>query len=168
MLKGVYLCSREHRIPGYDIDYNDVVYRYQVDICCSCECINLGAYDYIIATPPCNFWSRANWRRYTSDVARLTKHLLPYCLSACLRIGKPFLIENVRSDNLFKEFDDLSLQCYVYKFGNHTFWTNIELDLSDLIPIRQNKQYLSRKQRDNNYNVHIVIIRFLETITRLF
>ena len=92
---GVYLCSRKHKIPGYDIDYNDIVSRYDVDILTSCENVNLGAYDYIIATPPCNFWSRANWRRYTSDIARHTKHLLPYCLKKCIDSGKYFIVEKI-------------------------------------------------------------------------
>lgn len=167
-IKGVYLCSRKHKIPGYDIDYNDIKPGYDIDLLTSCENINLGAYDFIIATPPCNWWSHANYRRYTSDVARSTMHLLPYCLEKCKGSGKYFIVENVQNLTRFKESGLMEPDCYIYIFGGHTFWTNIELDLSDLVPIKQNKNYISRSKRDNNYNVHIVINRFLESVTRLY
>ena len=35
--------------------------------------IDLSPYDVIIATPPCNYYSRANYRRETSEYSQMTK-----------------------------------------------------------------------------------------------
>lgn len=31
-MKGIYLASKKHRIPGYNIDYNDIVKYENVDL----------------------------------------------------------------------------------------------------------------------------------------
>lgn len=56
-MKGIYLgaCTANH--PNYNIDYQD---KYIIrDIGGDMMEIDLSPYDYIIATPPCNFYSRA-------------------------------------------------------------------------------------------------------------
>lgn len=163
-MKGVYLCSRKHRIPGFDIDYNDVVDYPGINLLCSCDDVDLSKYDYIIATPPCNYYSRANWRRELSSVALFTKDLLPNTLKRCVESGKPFIVENVLNSTLLpNDFNN-----YRFEFGNHTFWSNVFFLVPDKsYAIRQNKQYVSRACRDNNYNVHLIINIFLEYISML-
>ena len=87
-MKGIYLCAKNHRISGVNLDYNDIEPFPGITHCCSCEEIDLTKYDYIIATPPCNYYSRANYRRETSKIAQETKHLLPYSsgISTSLRV----------------------------------------------------------------------------------
>ena len=57
--------------------------------------------DFIIATPPCNFWSRANWRRYSSAYALSTRHLLPGILHRLINLGKHFIISNIFNNKRF-------------------------------------------------------------------
>lgn len=159
-MKGIYLCAREHRIPGYDIDYNDIVAFSGIDIVDDLMNVDVSKYDYIIATPPCNYYSHANWRRDTSRIAQSTKHLLPYCLDLCLTQGKPFLIENVMNSRLLPK-----AECYQFDFGQHHFYTNVFMLIPDKsFAVRQNKQYTTPSQRDGNYNVDFVIRLFLERI----
>lgn len=87
--------------------------------------INLDPYDVIIATPPCNYWSRANFRRETSQYAQATKHLLPAILDKLCKQDKPFIVENVINGNLFKQHGMYNYPCYFYEHGRHSYWTNI-------------------------------------------
>lgn len=162
-MKGVYLCARKHRIPGYNIVYNDIIEYPGIDLCVDALQIDFEKFDFIIATPPCNYWSRANWRRECSDVALSTKHLLPSILFKCIDSKKPFIVENVMNKTLFDANGLLSF--YVFTFGGHTFWTNVFMFIPDKsYAVRQNKQYVSREKRDNNQNVDLIIKLFLETI----
>ena len=67
MLKGIYLGACRAYHPNYDLDYNDIISGYHINIIGDMLSVDLSNYDYIIATPPCNFYSRANDRRYSSD-----------------------------------------------------------------------------------------------------
>ena len=159
-MKGVYLCARKHRIPGYLIDYNDIEYYPGITLLGDCRNIDVSQYDFIIATPPCNYYSRANYRRDVSTVAQSTKDLLPYCIDICQRSGKPFIIENVCNSSLLPKAD-----CYEFDFGQHHFYTNVFM----LVPhksfsVKQNKAYVCRNKRDGNYNVDLIIKLFLEVI----
>lgn len=159
-MKGVYLCSRAHRLPGYDIDYNDVEFYPGINLLCDCMDVDLNGYDFVIATPPCNYYSRANWRRVYSDVAQSTKHLLPGILEKCQKFGKPFIIENVLNSSLLPKSE-----VYEFDFGQHHFYTNLFMFVPDKsFAIRQNKQNVSRSKRDGNYNVDFIIKLFLEVL----
>lgn len=57
--------------------------------------VNLSPYDYIIATPPCNWWSKANPYYKKSTYSLSTKHLLPDTIIKLGSQNKPFIIENV-------------------------------------------------------------------------
>jgi hypothetical protein len=160
------------RYPEFDIVYNDVESKFLIDLdvtkkqCCDCRgLLNnqvLKNFDFLIATPPCNFYSRANYRRWTSQIALSTKDLLPLCLSAFIQSCKPFLVENVNNKSLLPvEFDKF---CYRFNFGGHTFFTNVYFDISDLTAKHENKQFVCRSKRDGNYNVHVIIDRFLYVI----
>lgn len=159
-MKGIYLASKEHRIPGYDIDYNDIEEYAGINKPGDMLSIDLNKYDYIIATPPCNYYSRANYRRETSKVAQATKHLLPEIIKKCEKLGKPFLIENVCNSKRLPKSN-----VYEFEFGQHHFYTNVFMFTPDKsYAKKQNKQYLSYGHRDNNENVHLIINIFLEII----
>lgn len=162
-MKGIYLCARKHRLPGYDIDYNDIEAFVGIDIVKDAYTIGydfIKDYDYIIATPPCNYYSRANYRRDTSIVSQKTKGLLPHCLDLCLSSGLPFIVENVENKNLLPKAD-----CFMFNFGQHTFYTNVLMPQFDpKLAVKQNKAHVSRNKRDGNANVDLVIKTFLEVI----
>lgn len=160
-LKGIYLCAKEHRIPGFNIDYNDITNYPGINICCDMLKVDIEKYDYVIATPPCNYYSRANYRRETSKIAQSTKHLLPGILKKLENYKKPFLVENVCNSSLLPKSKFLE-----FNWGNHHFYTNVLFFIIDN-PKKQNKQHLQYGKRDNNYNVHTVINAFLERIKAL-
>lgn len=159
-MKGIYLASKEHRIPGYDIDYNDIKNYKGINKPGDMLSIDLTNYDYIIATPPCNYYSRANYRRETSKIAQQTKHLLPEIIKKCEQIKKPFIIENVCNKTLLPKS-----KSYEFNFGNHHFYTNVfMLEIDKTFAEKQDKQNKGYGHRDNNKNVDIIIKTFLEII----
>lgn len=173
-MKGIYLASFTAYHPNYDIIYQDI--NGKRDLPGDMLDINLDNYDYIIATPPCNWWSRANYRRNESDYALKTKHLLIDILHKLSSMNKPWIVENVRNNKFFLEYGLFSIpNTYVYLIGRHTYWSNIKFFHDDIVQkpkveIRNNKriwlssQNLPRNQRQGGNEVHEVIERFLETI----
>ena len=101
-MKGIYLAAYKDRHYDFDIDYNDIVALPGINIVGDMMSVDLSGYDFIIASPPCNYYSRANYRRDYSDYALSTKHLLPDILNKHLTVGKPFIVENVRNEASFK------------------------------------------------------------------
>lgn len=163
-MKGIYLCAKEHRIIGYDIVYNDIVNYPGIDICCDMLNIDISNYDFVIATPPCNYYSRANYRRETSKIAQDTKHLLPAILEKLKNYNKPFIVENVCNKTLLPKSDFLE-----FNFGNHHFYTNILIMHIDKgFSKKQNKAKLSYGKRDNNYNVDLVFKLFLSEVENVY
>ena len=174
-MKGIYLASFRALHPNHNIIYQDINGKRDIggdmmDIIRSKE---LGNYDYIIATPPCNYWSRANWRRETSEYSQKTKHLLIETLKELSTCGIPFIVENVRNDKMFKKYGLFDYPLYVYKIGRHTYWTNVQFKCDDIIQkpkveIRNGKriwlssQNISRSKRQGGEEVHQVIERWLE------
>ena len=159
-MKGIYLGAKKHRIAGYDIVYNDICQYDGIDLCCDMLAVDLKKFDYIIATPPCNWYSHANYRRDSSAYALSTKHLLPDILYKCQLLDKPFIIENVCNVNRLPKAD-----CYEFNFGQHHFYTNVFMFVPHKsYAVRQNKQYTNPNQRDGNYNVDLIIRLFLEII----
>ena len=53
--KGIYLGACRAYHPGYDITYQDIDGKR--DLGGDMLDVDLNQYDYIIATPPCNWWS---------------------------------------------------------------------------------------------------------------
>lgn len=175
-MKGIYLASYKAYHPDYDIIYQDI--NGKRDLPGDMMDIDLTDYDFIIATPPCNWWARCNWRRNTSEYALSTKHLLPDILHKLCEINKPWIVENVRNKKRFQECGLFDLPgVYVYFVGRHTYWSNIKFKVDDIIQkpiveIRDGKriwlssQNLPREQRQGTQEVHQVIERFLLTIKR--
>lgn len=166
-LKGIYLASFRAYHPKHNIIYQDI--NGKRDIPGDMMEIDLSSYDYIIATPPCNYYSIANYRRNQSKYALNTKHLLPDILYKLAVLGKPFIVENVRNNHLFSEngvFDVVNkFGLFVYFVGRHTYFTNcmINLTCEQIIDNIINK---SSSNRQGGENVHKVIEIFIDYVER--
>lgn len=157
-MKGIYLASFQANHDNYNIDYQDI--NGKRDISGNMLDVDLKNYDFIIATPPCNYWSRANWRRDISQYSLKTKYLLIHILKKLSDLDKPYIVENVRNPKLFKLYDLYNISDYVYEIGRHTYWTNIPFNhlkkQSD-----DNIQYITKSKRQGSGNVHDVIETWL-------
>lgn len=167
-MKGVYLCAYKSKKFNYDIDYNDILDLPNINLKCSCLDIDLSNYDFILGSPPCNYWSRANWRRNVSDYALNTKCLLPLLLEKCYKSGKPFILENVRNDNLFLQEGIYSLcdnlGILTYFVGRHTYFTNIMFNPSNILQVFDNIHNVSSSMRQGGINVYNVFNIWLEVV----
>jgi len=172
-MKIIYLASFKANHPGYDIVYQDI--NGQRDIGGDMLDIDLSPYDVIIATPPCNYYSKANIASYKGTLkpdsySMLTKHLLPGILNKLSKIDKPFIIENVRSSKIDKIIEKTPPNVHVYQHGRHTYWTNFPFNPKGIKqkfdfeyggrPVRD----LSKNQRQGGKNVHDVIEYWLKVV----
>lgn len=176
-MKGIYLASFIAYHEGHNLVYQDI--NGKRDIGGDMLEVDLSPYDYIIATPPCNWWSRANYRRNTSEYSLKTKHLLIDIINKLKDLNKPFIVENVRNESFFKQYGLFDNNLKVYRVGRHTYWSNIDLDFSDIIQKPKveiingkkyylSSQHLSRKDRQGTNEVHEVIERFIQTVELLY
>lgn len=129
-MKVIYLASGKAKLNYEDVVYNDI--KENRDLICDMLSVPLEDYDVVIASPPCNFYSRARGNFPPSKYAERTRHLLPDILKKCLSLDKPFIIENVRNKPLFKKLGYFNLPCFVYFLGRHTYWTNIMINFSNI------------------------------------
>jgi hypothetical protein len=177
-MKGIYLASYEALHPEFDIIYQDI--NGKRDLGGDMLDIDLTPYDFIIATPPCNFWSIARGNR-CSQYSLDTKHLLPDIIKKCSKTGKPYIVENVINKKRFAEngiYDVANeCNCFVYYIGRHTYFTNIELSNEEVDSLhKQNRQDfkyhgnvikyddMENKKHQGGYNVHLVVDYFLNKI----
>lgn len=128
--KIIYLASGKAVLNHDHVIYND--YYVRRDLVCDMMSVNLDDYDILIATPPCNYYSRANYRRDISTYSLETRHLLPDIIDKFIKAGKPFIVENVRNRRLFDKIGLYDKNCLVYTHGRHTYWTNVLLNLSGI------------------------------------
>lgn len=157
-MKGIYLASFKAYHKDYNIVYQDINNQRDLNGCMLS--IDLKDYDFIIATPPCNYYSRANYRREQSLYSQKTKHLLPQILKKLRDLKKPYIVENVINYPLMKDFYDND---FVYQIGRHTYWTNIPFNFNKKQKT-ENIQLLSFKDRQGSENVHEVIEYWLKQI----
>ena len=129
-LKVIYLASGRAKLNYNNVVYND--YKEKRDLVCDMMTVDLNDYDILIATPPCNYYSRANYRRETSKYAQETKHLLPDIIDKFIKTGKPFIVENVRNKPLFKKLGLYDKNCLICTHGRHTYWTNRFISIQDI------------------------------------
>lgn len=161
-MKVIYLGAFKAKHPKWDIVYQDMY--EERDLPGDMLEINLDGYDVIIATPPCNWWSRANYRRNTSQYALETKHLLPGILKRLIENGKPFLVENVRNRSLFSKHGLINIPgVTVYEYGRHTYWTNrpFPINLASQEEDDPHNMWSSNPNRQGGINVHHVVEIFL-------
>ena len=118
----IYLAAGNANLGLPGVIYQDLIVKR--DLPGDMLFVDLEDYDVIIATPPCNYYSKARGSNKPSKYALDTKHLLPYIIYKLILIGKPFIVENVRSSKI----DEIILDTpgiWIYQYGRHTYWTNI-------------------------------------------
>ena len=160
-MKVIYLGACRAYHPNYDVDYNDITPGYHINIVGDMLKVDLSRYDVLIATSPCNYYFRANYRRDSSDYALSTKHLLPSVLELFVRSGKPFIIENVRNFSMFKKCGIVDYcnknGVIIYEYARHTYFTNLLINLNNIPQLKddiQNKSDSKNIYRQGGYNVH--------------
>jgi hypothetical protein len=177
-LKGIYLASFQANHPNFNIVYQDI--NGKRDIPGDMLEIDLEPYDFIIATPPCNYYSRANYRRETSEYSQKTKHLLPGIINKLIQIDKPFIVENVINKN--KMLFLLSFPGFYIEHGRHMYFTNVpfnpqsinQIDDMNNKPIMSGKykgklgSFSSKNQRQGGTNVHNVIEYWLSIVHEMY
>ena len=172
-MKGLYLAACKARHPSYNIIYQDINPKYKCDLSGDMLNIDLSNYDFIIATPPCNWWTKANPYYKTSKYALETKHLLPDTIIKLAKQTKPFIIENVINKKRFKEngiYDIINnYNLNVYYVGRHIYITNVKSD--EILNVEQHQDFRYGGIRVNNdgynqggSNVFAVIERWLKII----
>ena len=129
-MKIIYLASGRAKLSHENVIYNDT--KENRDLKCDMMSVNLEDYDILIATPPCNFYSRARGGFPPSEYALKTKNLLPDIIDKFIRTGKPFIVENVRNAPLFKKLGLYNKDCFIYTHGRHTYWTNIMINFQGI------------------------------------
>ena len=169
-MKGIYLGAYKAIHPDFNIVYQDI--NGKRDLGGDMMDVNLDEYDFIIATPPCNYWSRARGKR-CSQYSLDTKHLLPDILNKLIGLDKPWIVENVKNDKRMIEEHIIPREdCYIYYLNRHIYFSNVLINL-DNIEQRQDFKYggnvikyddMKDKDHQGGFNVHNVIERFLETI----
>lgn len=171
MKKVIYLAAGNGKInnDNYDITYQDLEIKRDIGGCMLN--VDLSSYDILIATPPCNYWSRANPYYKTSKYALLTKELLPKIIDRFIKTNKPFIVENViNKKRMFTDNKDLfNLDNIIYfEHGRHCYFTNIYFDVSDIPTNQQFKYggvYIGNKgKRQGGEDVQAVLERFLESL----
>lgn len=167
--KVVYLAAGYAELLIYDNNDFDITYQDKFvkrDLGGDMLQIPLDKYDILIATPPCNYWSRANYRRETSKYALDTKHLLSEIIKKFKRTGKPFIVENVINKRLMSEIIKENNDIYYFEHGRHSYFTNIDMSsyIKDIPQIKDNIQNKSQKQRQGGFNVNIVLTYFLKNL----
>lgn len=166
-MKGIYLAAYKDRHYDFDIDYNDIIDLPGINVLGDLLDVDLTVYDFILASPPCNYYSKANYRRDFSDYALKTKHLLPDILHKLVNIGKPFIVENVRNEAAFKFLGLFDLPgINVYFIGRHTYWTNIDFNFVNVpYSFDFGKRGLRLKSNcQGGSNVHIVFDKWLNLV----
>lgn len=170
-MKGIYLFANRARHPNHDIVYNDVEEKYKCDITANAFDVQLDEYDFIIATPPCNWWSKANYRRDSSPYALATKQLLPESIERLAKQNKPFIIENVRNkprmetEGIFDLIKKYKLYCQ--NVGRHIYISNIwcKLECPQVQDFKERGILINKDgYRQGGTNVHRVIEKWINYI----
>jgi site-specific DNA-cytosine methylase len=174
-MKILYLAAFKAYHPQWSITYQDINGKRDIDGC-MLE-VDITPYDVIIATPPCNYYSRANYRRLESDYSQKTKHLLPSIVFKLQSQDKPYIIENVINVKLMKGIIK-NFKGYYYEIGRHSYFTNIPFNMSNIkqetdiiykiIKSGKNKghkgDFTPRSKRQGGDNVNQVIEHWLTIV----
>lgn len=163
-MKVIYLASGEAELIG-NITYNDFIVERDIKSCMLK--VDLNEYDLLVASPPCNYWSRANYRRETSVYAQETKHLLPEIINKLSKLGKPFIVENVINKVLMREIID-NFDFKYFEHGRHSYFTNSDFNYKDVVQIPEDVQYTSPKKRQGGHNVNAVFQAFIDYESGLY
>ena len=166
----IYLACGRAKLKHENVVYNDLF--EDRDLKCDMMSVNLEDFDVLIATPPCNYYSRANSykSKETSIYAQTTKHLLPDIIDKFIKTGKPFIVENVRSAPLFSKNGLFEKNCFIYFHGRHTYWTNVMINFSKIPQTYDFKSIPGygcirlKKYVQGGDNVNLVLDYFLDVV----
>lgn len=165
-MKILYLAAYKAEHHEYNMTYQDINGKRDLDG--DMLEIDLEPYDIIIATPPCNYYSRTRGSNKPSQYAEDTKHLLPSILNKLSNQNKPFIVENVRNYKRFSELKIFNIPgLFVYEYGRHTYWTNIMFNPENINQKNDFKVHgyrLTLNTQGGN-NVHNVIEHWLEVVS---
>lgn len=171
-MKGIYLAACKARHFSYDIVYQDIDPKFHCDLGGDMLMVDLSNFDFIIATPPCNFWSRANPYYKRSVYSAITKHLLPSIILKCASQSKPFIIENVINKTRMTKYGvmqliDLYPELNYLEVGRHCYISNTYIDFLKDVPQIQDFKYGGKRVNKDGYNqggtnVFNVIEKWLE------
>lgn len=150
--KGIYLGACRAKHLGHTIAYQDI--NGKRDIGGDMLEVDLSLYDYIIATPPCNWWSQANPYYWRSEYALKTRHLLPLILIRLGKQEKPFVVECVKNLKRYKE-NNIFRICEMYGIkwqvvGRHIYFSNRDFKLD--CPQIQDFRYGGYRVNNDGYN----------------
>lgn len=162
---GLYLAAYKANHPDYNIVYQDI--NGKRDLAGNMLDYDLNYYDFVIATPPCNFWSRARGNRLPSKYALETKNLLIDILQKLKGFDKPYIVENVRNDKRFNEYNLLNRNdCFIYKIGRHTYWTNIMFNtwVEQSFDYKTHGKQINSANNQGGINVYRVIESWLKEV----
>lgn len=123
-MKVLYLAAGKAVLKYNNVIYNDLIIKR--DLQCDMLDVDINDYDLIFATPPCNFWSRANCN-INSNYSQKTKHLLPDILKRLSNSNKLYVIENVINKKRMRENGvfDIKGDWLYFEYGRHCYFTNI-------------------------------------------
>lgn len=140
-MKIIYLAAYKAYHPNWNMTYQDI--NGKRDIGGDMLDVDLSPFDVIIATPPCNYYSKANYRK-CSVYSQKTKHLLPSIIAKLSDQKKPFIVENVRSSLIDEIIEKCPYNIFIYQWGRHTYFTNIMFNPQN---IKQIKDFSSNAKR---------------------
>ena len=151
-MKGIYLGACRATHPQHDLVYQDI--NGKRDLGGDMLDIDLSIYDYIIATPPCNWWSQANPYYWRSEYALKTRHLLQLILIKLGKQDKPFIVECVKNLKRYTENQIFAI-CKLYNIswqvvGRHVYFSNKSYNLD--CPQIQDFKYGGVRVNQDKYN----------------
>lgn len=169
-MKGIYLAACRALHEDYDIVYQDIDGKR--DLGGDMLEVDLAAFDFIIATPPCNWWSKANPYYWYSEYSLKTRHLLPLILIKLGKQSKPFIVECVKNikryndNHIFRICDKYNI--FYQVVGRHIYFSNVKVNL--FVPQIQDFKYGGIRVNNDGYNqggtnVHNCIEVWLKFVT---
>lgn len=167
-MKILYLAAGKAKLKYDDVTYND--FEIERDLTCDLMEVDISEYDLIVATPPCNYWSRANCNIY-SEYSQKTKHLLPFIIWKCIAAKKPFIIENVINKRRMYFLNEVKKYCIYKEHGRHAYFMSHDIDISN-VPQVQDFRYGGRfinkgDNRQGGSNVNNVIEKYIDSFIDL-
>lgn len=168
MIKIIYACSGNGKIeikdPAVKIYTNDKYVK--TDIQKDCQQINYDEFDMIIASPPCNYWSKANYRRdrEESKYAQKTKYLLQFFLNIATNNNKPIIIENVINRKLMEKELKIPNNIEIVINGRHTYFSNKNIQFIKKFTFEKSCNIVNKstKQRQGDNQVQQVFEKFIK------
>ena len=160
-MKVIYLAAGYGKLKYKNVIYQDKYIKR--DIGGDMLDVDLSKYQILLASPPCNYYSKANRVYLTSKYSLDTKHLLPNIINNFSKTFKPFIVENVinkkRMIDIINNFNG-----FYYEIGRHSYFTNIMFNLSNIKFKPCNIKYLSKKQRQGCGGVNEIFDYFIKYI----